>query len=271
MEIKLNVAITKNATTIQFSNNQSVIEIQDVKEKEVTVAQPVIYFLLKDRTVLSIGKAEQVITIENSTINKLILLTPPWEIELAYLEKNLITEAIKNGLKLENTETEQLTIPTSHKKNTTNYKDELLIVLERFGYNLQPSADSEKPAKTKSAKTRHKWTKEISQIEFFVDTRESKATVLWQKRNEMLLKAGAKLMPIAPLNKDGSVGFSAKMGEKLRLDYQDKIKDFVTTEDIVLKSVNEVGLLLYFAGTNSWLELLDSDGKSIDEWTKIEA
>lgn len=87
----------------------------------------------------------------------------------------------------------------------------------------------------------------------------------------MLLKAGAKLMPIAPLNKDGSVGFSAKMGEKLRLDYQDKIKDFVTTKDIVLKSVNEVGLLLYFAGTNSWLELLDSDGKSIDEWTKIEA
>ena len=32
----------------------------------------------------------------------------------------------------------------------------------------------------------------------------------------MLIKAGATMMPEAPLNKDGSVGFSARFGEKLR-------------------------------------------------------
>lgn len=49
-----------------------------------------------------------------------------------------------------------------------------------------------------------------------------------------------------------------------------RFKDFVTTEDIVLKSVNEVGLFLYFAGTNSWLELVDENGKTLNEWTVVE-
>ena len=49
-----------------------------------------------------------------------------------------------------------------------------------------------------------------------------------------------------------------------------QFKDFVTTEDIVLKSVNEVGLFLYFAGTNSWLELVDENGKTLNEWTVVE-
>jgi hypothetical protein len=43
----------------------------------------------------------------------------------------------------------------------------------------------------------------------------------------------------------------------------------VTTEDVVLKSVNEVGHFLYYAGTNSWLVLKDKDGKTIDEWTVV--
>ena len=58
-----------------------------------------------------------------------------------------------------------------------------------------------------------------------------------QKRNEMLIKAGATMMPEAPLNKDGSVGFSARFGEKLRDERKGQFKDFVTTEDIVLKAL----------------------------------
>ena len=53
----------------------------------------------------------------------------------------------------------------------------------------------------------------------------------------MLIKAGATMMPEAPLNKDGSVGFSARFGEKLRDERKGQFKDFVTTEDIVLKAL----------------------------------
>lgn len=41
-------------------------------------------------------------------------------------------------------------------------------------------------------------------------------------------------------------------------------------EDIVLKSVNEVGLFFYFVGINSWLELVDENGKILNEWIVVE-
>ncbi|MEG2708985.1 MAG: hypothetical protein RR968_07605, partial [Vagococcus sp.] len=113
-------------------------------------------------------------------------------------------------------------------------------------------------------------TKEVSEMDFFIDTRDSLATVRWIKRNQMLIKKGATMMAVAPLNKDGSVGFSAKMGDKIRSENSDKFKNFVTTEDILLKSVNEVGLFLYFAGTNSWLEMIDQNGKTLNEWTVVD-
>lgn len=59
------------------------------------------------------------------------------------------------------------------------------------------------------------------------------------------------------------------MGEKLRDEQRDKFMNLVTTEDIILKSVNEVSLFLYFAGTNSWLVLKDQNGKTIDEYTVV--
>jgi hypothetical protein len=55
----------------------------------------------------------------------------------------------------------------------------------------------------------------------------------------------------------------------LRSEHADDIQDFVTTRDIVLKSVNEVGLFLYFGGINSWLVLKDEAGKSINDWTIV--
>ncbi|MEN2262608.1 hypothetical protein AAH971_14500, partial [Enterococcus faecalis] len=92
-------------------------------------------------------------------------------------------------------------------------KETVTFILERFRYSLftKPA-----PNKARPAKERHKWTKEVSQIPFYIDTRQSTATVFWQKRNEMLIKAGGTMMPEAPLNKDVSVGFSARFGEKLR-------------------------------------------------------
>lgn len=119
-------------------------------------------------------------------------------------------------------------------------------------------------------KARHRWRLDVSEIPFYVDWNGGKGTVLWQKRDDLLLVAGAKMREDPPLNKDGSLGFSAKMGQRIRQDYEGQYRDFVTTEDILLKSVNEVGLFLYFGGTNSWLRLVDKNGKSIDAWTRIE-
>lgn len=118
-------------------------------------------------------------------------------------------------------------------------------------------------------KARHRWTKEVADIDFFVDYEGAKATVRWIKRNEMLIKKGARLRKETPLLKDGSLGFAAKFTLMLRQMHADKIKDFVTTEDIILKSVNEVGNFLYFAGTNSWFVLKDRQGKSINDYTAV--
>lgn len=268
MEVKLDVLITETKTNIKFSNNQGAIDIFNTNSKGITAEQPIVYLLLKAKTLVYIGKTKNKASHDDIDFNKIIMLTPPWEIEIEYLEQILIDEALKNGIKLINTAKEEIVIPDNQKKVVANYKQEILLVLESFGYNMQPTLEV-KEKKVQPAKTQHRWKKVISQIEFFANSRESKATVIWQKRNEMLIKAGARLKSTPHLNKDGSLGMDAKFGEKLRSDYTEEIKDFVTTEDVVLKSVNEVGLFLYFGGTNGWLELKDADGKTIDEWTRV--
>lgn len=71
-----------------------------------------------------------------------------------------------------------------------------------------------------------------------------------------------------PLNRDGSLGFAARFALRLREEHADAISGARTTEDIVLRSVNEVGHLLYFAGTNSWLVLRDDAGRTLDELSR---
>ncbi|GAA5422442.1 hypothetical protein [Tetragenococcus halophilus] len=143
-----------------------------------------------------------------------------------------------------------------------DYLGKLLLLLEKFGFTFTQK-------KRTPAKAQHRWKKTLSEIEFFVDDFHSQATVIWQKRNEFLIKKGAHLRPSYSLNKDGSVGLGARMGTQLRDEQKDKIQNFITTEDIILKSVNEVGLFLYFGGTNSWLVLKDNNGQTIDEWSKV--
>jgi len=119
-------------------------------------------------------------------------------------------------------------------------------------------------------KARHKWSKEISEIEFIFDENASKGTVFWLKRKELLLKSGAKLNMEPQINKDGSLNFSAKFAKALRLEHQSKIKDDKTTADIIFPSPNELGIFMRFGGDNSWLSLKDSSGKTLDEWSKID-
>ncbi|WP_301452404.1 hypothetical protein [Bifidobacterium mongoliense] len=37
----------------------------------------------------------------------------------------------------------------------------------------------------------------------------------------------------------------------------------------MLRSVNEVGLFLYYGRTNGWLVLRDGDGRTIHDWTVV--
>lgn len=272
MEIRLSVLIEEMRTTIRLDDDNGMIEIIQ-REEDIVAKQPAVCLLLKDRIVIGIGQTNEQLTATTEEFDCVIAVTPSWEIELPYLEQFFITEAEKNGKKIAVQSREQIAIPANRKKAVVAYGTEVLAILQTFGYDLHtgvPKIEAVTESKPKPAKARHRWSKAVSEVEFFIDTRESKATVVWQKRNEMLLKAGAQMMKNAPLNKDGSLGFAAKMGEKIRGDHASQVKDFKTTEDIVLKSVNEIGLFLYFGGTNSWLEMFDKDGKTINEWTVVE-
>jgi len=119
-------------------------------------------------------------------------------------------------------------------------------------------------------KDTHKWSSEISDIEFSFNDRGSEGKAYWKKRKELVLKAGAKLTPDPQLNKDGTLNFSAKVAKTLRADHADKINDNVTTEDIVFPSPNELGIFLRFGGENTWLSLVDKDGKSLHDWSKAD-
>lgn len=151
-----------------------------------------------------------------------------------------------------------------------HYQKEYQPIVEQITAILRPFAiQFDGKPKRPGQKAQHRFKKEFATIPFYVDDFNSKATVYWQKRNEFRILAGATLVPEAPLNKDGSLGFGARFALTLRQEQADKIKDNVTTEDIFLKSVNEVGHFLYFAGTNSWLVLKDENGKTIDEYSVV--
>jgi len=118
-------------------------------------------------------------------------------------------------------------------------------------------------------KDRHKWSKEVSGIEFLFSDNGSSGKVHWQSRKELVLKAGAVLTPDPQLNKDGTLNFSAKVARALRDEHAGAIKNGVTTEDMIFPSPNEVGIFLRYGGSNTWLSLKDKDGKTLHEWSVI--
>ncbi|MGM0237872.1 hypothetical protein [Enterococcus sp. AZ103] len=153
-------------------------------------------------------------------------------------------------------------IPQNYINQLDDFYESVATILTAFGYPM-------KKIKKAPAKAQHRWRKEISTVEFFIDYNEAKGTAIWQKRKELKLLAGATLKKEPPLNKDGSLGFAAKFTQSLRAEHAKQIKNFTTTEDIIFKSVNEIGNFLYFAGTNSWLILKDVNGKTIDDYTLV--
>lgn len=192
-----------------------------------------------------------------------LILTLPWAITadylLPFLKQTLMgTVAVPP-------------IPANLQTELVHYWQPFQQLLGFLNQTALPVAQPDAPAKAKEtvAKASHRWRSEVSKIDFQINYRGSQATVRWTSRNQMIIAAGATLLAEAPLNKDGSLGFSARFASQLRQEHQAAISHFTTTAPITLKSVNEVGLFLYFGGTNSWLVLQDQQGKTIDAWTVV--
>ncbi|MBM6816635.1 hypothetical protein H6A23_05585 [Olsenella uli] len=141
---------------------------------------------------------------------------------------------------------------------------DVLLALRALG--IRPGAGDAAPRP--AGKARHRWRAELARVPLRMRHEGSEATVLWEARDRLRVLAGATLRAEPPLNRDGSLGFAARFALRLREEHADAIVGARTTEDIVLRSVNEVGRLLYFAGANSWLVLRDDAGHTLDELSR---
>lgn len=144
-------------------------------------------------------------------------ISVPWDVEGRDLAQQMLEAWQKNALKTTGLFEEQK-IAANHYPVVAKYQELLFTLLTTFGYENQK-------IKAKPAKAQHRWSKKVSEITFYIDYNGAKGEVIWQKRNEMRLLAGATLTQEMPLNKDGSIGFSARLTEKLRADYADKISE----------------------------------------------
>ncbi|MBO1300336.1 MULTISPECIES: hypothetical protein [Enterococcus] len=256
--VSFHTTISRSEINIDFEEEQIHFSILNKKTKLLENS----FFLYYEKNkCIAIGKDDQ-----PKSFDKVILVKLPWDLEADYFMYLLNDQAAEAGLTLEKDQDFKEKIPAEAAKKLAPSIEKVTTVLTTFGYGFAPLPETKK----KPAKARHRWTKQISEIPFTVEFRGSKATLYWISRNEMLIKAGATLLPDAPLNKDGSVSYAAKYGDKMRDDYQAQIKDNKIVEDVIVKSVNEASLLLYYGGTNSWLELKDPQGKTLDEWSKVE-
>ncbi|WP_461214964.1 hypothetical protein [Lacticaseibacillus sp. GG6-2] len=230
--MQLEVNLTPTATTVVLPDNQGQV-IFTTKARPLDARE--LRLNVSDGHLAGFGDGEA---------TEMVFISVPWTSEPAYVQRGLAGEAI----------------PAAQ----VAYVDALKQILTRFGVALAA------PAKKKPAKARHRFVKSLSTMPFHVTRNNSVATVYWTARNEMTIKAGAKLTAEKIMNKDGSPRYGTKYGDKLRDDHRDQITDFTTTEDIGLRSVNEVGLFLYYGDTNGWLELVNDSGQTLDELTRVD-
>lgn len=190
---------------------------------------------------------------------RVIILTPNWDMMAGYLVEYYRQKYQRSANK-------DQVIPSEQVKNIASCAGAFDQLLNWLGYSPRKEMEAVKKA-SKPGKPQHKWSKALAERPFYVDYQGSKATVYWQKRNQVRIEKGAILSQELPLNKDGSIGFSARLAEKIRQDNQTAITGNQTTEDVILKSVNEMGMFLYYGNTNGWLVLKDDEDKTLNEWT----
>jgi hypothetical protein len=272
VEIKLDVYINDSEINIQFDDNQSTIKILDASNLDFKVSEASLYFLLNENEVRYIGQLVDNYLQKDKNLDKVIIVTVPPKVNLEYLEYAFIKEVIQDEITLVNKQTlAEPKISENQKSDTNEYKDKILFILKSFGYDLFKLKNNEKlTSKSGSGKARHKWSKEISKIKFIAKLKGGEGEAIWQKKDELVLLSGAKLVADPQMNKDGTMNYSAQFAQKLRLDHLDKIVDNVTIADIVFPSPNQLGIFLFFGGQNTWVELKDSNGKSLDDWSRVD-
>lgn len=241
--IKLSVDYTPATFKITLPDDQGQVIITDDTE---TLAPP--------NGVTLATQAMALVGVDTVPIDAdgLIILSPTWQIDSAKVARyfqNLLDGSAK--------------APTD--PAVAPYLNLVQGLLERFAFheNVAPAALK------KPAKARHRFDKTLRERPFHVKHAGSEATVYWTAPKVMTIKQGAQLKLDPVMNKDGSERYGTKYGDKLRADHAEAIEDGVTTADIELRSVNEVGLFLYYGDTNGWLELIDDEGQTLDALTKI--
>lgn len=263
--------MTDSEVMIEFDDYKINLKNLNEESDDFNVNNSGICFLLKEKGVKYIGKMANKISKEYQNFDKLITITVPSQLNLEYLEYIFVKEAIQNEIKLDSKH--QIIEPNISKeqKNAINeFRDKILFILKNFGYDIFSLTNNYKSVdKSHSGKTRHKWSKEISNIKFTAKLKSGSCEVIWKSKNELVLLSGAKLVENPQMNKDGTINYSAQFAQKLRLDNLDKIIDNVTTVDIVFMSPNQLGMFVFFGGQNTWAELKDSNGKTLDEWSKV--
>lgn len=222
--------------TLVFPDELGQLEVQDLAALVADNSQAVCYF-----------KGPNLV-MQKAKADRALVFSLPVDIEPIYFKKYLTDQKV----------------PSHQTKVLTAYLNKLTPYLDLLGYQFKAVQETPAAPAKSSGKAQYRFTKAIAEIPFYVDYDGAKAEVQWLKRNDMVIKKGAVLKHDMPLNQDGAVGFSQKFALTLRQEHADAIgSDFVTTADIHLKSVNEVGHLLYFAGTNSWLILKDQAGQTL--------
>lgn len=255
--------VTLDEKEIQISLKNSVtVRIFGCNHARFAFNENEIFLLTKKNQIKMIGT--DISRIEKLEFDKVVILNlGNTDLELLQAYYYLLELAEEASLKLE-TKLDKISLSSHILKIYRQELDDALQALSSFGIKLEKK-------KYVTAKAQHRWKKSIADIEFHLNRKDASATIFWQKSNEMLIKAGAKMAADIPLLKDGSIGFGARFALNIREEQKDKWnpENYTTTEDIIVKSVNEMGHFLYFAGTNSWLELFDAEGRTIHELTVV--
>ncbi|WP_204122354.1 hypothetical protein [Lacticaseibacillus mingshuiensis] len=249
--IEMNVQLDGATTTVTLANTQGQLifsPLNDVPSDAHTVV-----FYLKDRHLADREKADEQ-----------GVLRLPWTVEPEFVTRWLANQQGESPVTV---------IPLAQEKALAPYFDLLTQVLSRLGIHLAPvpaPTPASAASKPHPAKARHRFDKALVTTPFTVSRNGSRATVYWVAAKEMLVKAGAVLTQEPLMNKDGSLRYGTKYGDKLRDDNAGAIAHFMLIKDVSLRSVNEVGLFLYFGDTNGWLELRDAQGRTLDELTRVD-
>lgn len=240
------------------------IQLIEQNNARFELAESELFILTKKGQIKQIGlEAGKVGKLEFDHL--LIMDASSFDLEAPQLAQYLTETAEAAGLKL-SSPLESIKLPKNIYNAAAKAMDKAFAALAPFGYRLEKK-------KFVSTKAQHRWKKALSTLEFHIEHEGTSGEILWEKATQMRLKAGAKILPETeiPLRADGTPGFTAKFALNLRNENRDKIdeKTWTTTEDILLRSVNEIGHFVYFAGTNSWLEIFDAEGHSIHELSVV--